>query len=188
MKVRKFAYFLMTFSFILIISGSVSSFLISLRDDKNRTYKRMNDVNNSFEVFSTNVTAFENFRDELYTNVFSNTYFDTMYIDDTNIKNKLSNYENLVDELDKNTKNLNHLCDDVYYPDSAVNKKCSNYRSIYEQVINYFVSDIDSYNKNVEKYNNYQASQGSNLIIKNYKTTKKYIDYDNDGKYSGKEE
>ena len=113
MNIRKFAYVLMTFSFILIISGSVSSFLISLKDDKNRTYKRMADVNNIFEVFSTNVTAFENFRDELYNTVLNNTYYDTMYIDDSNIKNKLSNYENLVDELDKNTKNLNKLCDDV---------------------------------------------------------------------------
>lgn len=188
MNIRKFAYVLMTISFILIISGSVSSFLISLRNDRNITYKRMDDVNNSFEAFSTNVTAFENFRDELYNSVLNNTYYDTMYIDDSNIKNKLSNYENLVDELAKNNKNLSKLCDDVYYPNGSVNKKCSNYRSIYEQVINYFVSDINSYNKNVEKYNNYQASQGSNLIIKSYKTTKKYIDYDNDGKYSGKEE
>lgn len=188
MNIRKFAYVLMTFSFILIISGSVSSFLISLKDDKNRTYKRMADVNNIFEVFSTNVTAFENFRDELYNTVLNNTYYDTMYIDDSNIKNKLSNYENLVDELDKNTKNLNKLCDDVYYPDSAVNKKCSNYKSIYEQVINYFVSDINSYNDNVTKYNNYQASQGSNLTIDKYLTTKKFIDYDNDDKFAGKEE
>ena len=174
MNLRKFAYILMTFSFILIISGSVSSFLISLSNDKKRTYKRMDDVSNSFEVFSTNVTAFENLREQLYTTTFNNVYYDTMYQQDNEVKN--------------NTTNLNKLCDNVYYPNSSVNKKCAEYKTIYEQVINYFVSDINSYNDNVTKYNNYQASQGSNLTINKYLTTKKFIDYDNDDKFAGKEE
>ena len=38
-----------------------------------------------------------------------NVYYDTMYTNDLAIKNKLSNYENLVDELEKNTNNLNKL-------------------------------------------------------------------------------
>ncbi len=188
MNLRKFAYILMTFSFILIISGSVSSFLISLSNDKKRTYKRMDDVSNSFEVFSTNVTAFENLREQLYTTTFNNVYYDTMYQQDNEVKNNLSNYEHLVDELKNNTTNLNKLCDNVYYPNSSVNKKCAEYKTIYEQVINYFVSDINSYNDNVTKYNNYQASQGSNLTIDKYLTTKKFIDYDNDDKFAGKEE
>ena len=111
-----------------------------------------------------------------------------MYTNDLIIKNKLSNYENLVDELEKNTNNLNKLCDDAYYPESKINNICLNYKSIYEQVINYFVSDIKTYNKNVVSYNNYQATLATGLSVIKYNTNKKYIDYNNDGKYDGKEE
>ena len=51
MDSKKIAYILMTFSFVLIVSGSVSSFLIGLKNDRNETYKRMDDVSNSYEVF-----------------------------------------------------------------------------------------------------------------------------------------
>ncbi len=188
MNLRKFAYILMTFSFILIVSGSVSSFLLGLKNDKEETYKRMDTVSDSFESFSTNVSAFEDMRDELYNSVLSNVYYDSLYSNDTYIKTRLSNYENLVDELKKNTNNLDKLCTDVYYPESEINNKCINYKSIYEQVVNYFVSDIKTYNQNIVNYNNYQASLGSGLLLKSYKTNKKYIDYNGDGSYDGKEE
>ena len=91
MDSKKIAYILMTFSFVLIVSGSVSLFLIGLKNDRNETYKRMDDVSNSYEVFSTNVSVFENVRDELYNNILGNVYYDTMYTNDLVIKNKLKN-------------------------------------------------------------------------------------------------
>lgn len=188
MNSRKIAYFMMTLSFIMIISGGVSSFVISLKADREETQNRMNDVSDTFEVFSANTSVFELFRDELYNTVLNNIYYDSMYLEDANIKNKLSNYENLVDQLEKNTRVLNKLCDDVYYPKSDVNNKCQNYKSIYEQVVNYFVSDIKVYNGNVKKYNDYQASLGFLYKIENYKTKKDFIDFNGDKKFDGKEE
>ena len=188
MNYKKIALTMMTLSFILIISGGVSSFVLGLKKDKEEIYKRINEVNDEFEVFSTNTSVFESFRDELYNVVLSNVYYDTMYDEDKVVKNKLSNYENLVDELTKNTKKLDELCNDVYYPDSKVNTKCNNYKSIYEQVVNYFISDINVYNENVKKYNDYQRNNNSDLRVDKYKSTKKYIDYNNDKKYDGKEE
>ena len=185
---KKIAMIMMTLSFVLIISGGVSSFVLGLKKDKEEIYNRISEVNNEFEVFSTNTSVFENFRDELYNVVLSNVYYDTMYDEDKAVKNKLSNYENLVDELTKNTKRLDKLCNDVYYPDSKVNTKCNNYKSIYEQVINYFVGDINVYNENVVKYNEYQKSNNSDLRVDKYKTAKKYIDYNDDKEFDGKEE
>lgn len=185
---KKIAMIMMTLSFILLISGGVSSFVLGLKKDKEEIYNRISEVNNEFEVFSTNTSVFEGFRDELYNVVLSNVYYDTMYDEDKAVKNKLSNYENLVDELTRNTKRLNKLCDDVYYPDSKVNTKCNNYKSIYEQVVNYFVSDINVYNENVVKYNEYQKNNNSDLRVDKYKTDKKYIDYNKDKEFDGKEE
>lgn len=188
MNYRRIALTLMTFSFILIISGGVSSFVSGLRKDRNEIYSRINEVNDEFEVFSTNTSVFESTRDNLYNVVLSNVYYDTMYDEDKSVKTTLSNYENLVDELTKNTNNLDKLCDDVYYPDSTVNTKCNNYKSIYEQVMNYFVEDIKVYNENVDKYNEYQKNNNSDLRVDKYKTKKNYIDYNNDKVYDGKEE
>lgn len=188
MNFKKLAYIMMTLSFVLIISGGVSSFVIGLRRDRDEIYSRISEVNDEFEVFSTNTSVFESTRDNLYNVVLSNVYYDTMYDEDKSVKNTLSNYENLVDELTKNTRNLNKLCDDVYYPDSNVNTKCNNYRSIYEQVVNYFVGDIKIYNDNVNKYNEYQRNNNSDLRVDKYKTKKDYIDYNGDKVYDGKEE
>ena len=178
----------MNLSFVMIVSGGFSSFVFGLKSDREETYKRIDEVTDAFEVFSTNTSVFENFRDGLYNEVLSNVYYDTMYNDDAVVKNKLSNYENLVDELSKNTERLNKLCDNVYYPDNTTNSRCNNYKSIYEQVVNYFISDVELYNSNIDKYNNYQSSLNSIFRIKKYETNKKYIDYNKDGKYDGKEE
>ncbi len=188
MNSKKVAYFLMTLSFIMIVSGGFSSFVINLQSDRRETVKRMNEVSDVFEIFSTNTSVFEASRDELYNTILSNVYFESMYLDDVNIKNKLSNYENLLDQLKKNTNILNKLCDEVYYPKSDINNKCQNYKNIYEQAVNYFVSDINIYNSNVKKYNEYQKSIGSMLVIKEYSTKKTFIDYNGDKKFDGKED
>ena len=188
MNSKKIAYILITFSFIFIISGGVSTFLIGLKDDREATLRRIDEVKDEFELFSTNTSVFESYRDELYNNVFTNIYYETMHLSDVDVKNKLSNYENLVDELTKNTDNMNKLCDDMYYPDSDINNKCNNYKSIYEQVVNYFVSDIATYNKHIDNYNQFQTSISSGLKLDYYATKKQYIDYNKDKKYDGKEE
>lgn len=188
MNSKKIAYMLITFSFIFIISGGVSSFLIGLKDDRVATLKRIDEVKDEFEVFSTNTSVFESFRDDLYNKVFANVYYETMHLNDAAVKNKLSNYENLVDELTKNTNSMNELCNDMYYPDSDINSKCNNYKSIYEQVVNYFVSDISVYNSHIDKFNQFQAAANTGLKLEYYTTDKKFIDYNKDKKFDGKEE
>ena len=89
--------------------------------------------------------------------------------------------------LTEKATGLNSLCGNAYYPEAEVNKICSNYKSVYEQAVNYFVTDINTYNENVSKYNIYQESINSNLIIKEYKTSYKYIDYNGDKVFDGKE-
>ena len=172
----------------MLISGGVSTFILGLKADRTETLNRMVEVNDIFEIFSTNTTIFENSRDELYNEYLTNLFYDNMFESDGIIKTKLSDYESLVDELEKNATELKILCDDVYYPDGNVNNKCFNYKSIYEQVVNYFISDINVYNNNVKSYNDYQSANNLTYFVKEYKTKKKYIDYNNDNVYDGMEE
>ena len=178
----------MTISFILIFSGGVSSFLMGLKADREEIYKRGHEVDDIFETFSTNTSVFENERDELYNNVLKKMYYDTMYQEDKKVKNQLSNYEHLVDELTKNTNELNSLCKNVFYPDATTNSRCKNYLIIYEQVINYFVEDIELYNGNVDKYNKLQEEEDSLFRLRRYITDKQYIDYNHDNVFEGRED
>lgn len=188
MNTRKLAYLFLSISLVMIVAGSFSSFLIGLREDHQRVLRRMDDVSGIFEGFSTNTTMFEDYRDELYTEVLGNVYYDTMFKTDETVKGKLNEYEAIVDSIKKDTKKLDSLCKHVYYPDSEVNKMCTNYKSIYEQVVNYYVTDIHTYNENVEKYNAYQDTIKKDLKIRKYHTEYDYIDYNGDKIFDGKEE
>lgn len=188
MNGKKIGYVLLTISLVMIISGGVSSFLIGLNEDRELTFRRMDDVSSKFEDFSTMTTLFEDKREILYSSVIGNTYYDSMLLNDTSSKASLKDYELMVDEISRLVSSLDKLCDDVYYPDGDVNNKCINYKGIYEQVVNYFVGDIKAYNNNVLKFNQYQASLQSNAKILEYETTKDYIDYNKDKQFDGKEE
>ena len=187
-KVHKIIYTFLCLGVLCLISGGITSFLSGLKSDHQAVLRRMDDVSGVFESFSTNTTAFEEFRDGLYNDVLGNVYYETMYVTDSSVKLKLKEYEEIVDTLEKDAKKLNSLCKNVYYPDGDVNNKCSNYKSIFEQVVNYFVTDINTYNDNVKKYNDYQTAIQSKLLVDEYKTKRKYIDYNGDSVFDGKEE
>ena len=187
MNTRKIAYGLLVLSFVLIMSGGFSSFIRGLRDDHQQVLHRMDDVSLQFEGFSTKTTLFEDFRDELYNDVLGNVYYDTMFVTDELVKDKLKEYEALVDDISKDALELDQLCGNVYYPQVEINSMCSNYKSIYEQVVNYYVTDIQTYNDNVNKYNEYQSAIQSNLLVEEYQTKYRYIDYNGDKVFDGKE-
>ena len=124
----------------------------------------------------------------MYTEALGNLFLDTLAANDVVLKEKLSNYESIVDDVIKHVKKMDSLCKDVYYPDSDVNSKCSNYKLIYEQVANYFMEDIKLYNTTVQTFNSQQAASGSNIVLLEYKTTKKYVDYNKDKVFEGRTE
>ena len=187
-KNRNLAFILMGIGSVMIFSGFVSSFIIGLNNDRAVVRARMIDVNNTFEEFSTQVSIYEEQRDLLYETTLSSFSYDKMYAEDKAVKNKLTNHEAIVDAIGKKTTLLDELCGEVYYPDGNVNSKCVNYKSIYEQVVNYFVTDINYYNKNIDSYNTYISGKGSNQVLKKYITKKKFIDYNKDKKFDGRED
>ena len=188
MKTQKIGYLLLCLSLVLIISGGFSSFLSGLEKDREEVMRRMEDVDAEFEGFNTNTGIFEEYRDNLYTEVLGNVYYETMHDTDESVKSTLSSYESIVDELGKSAKKLDVLCKNIYYPKSNKTHKCATYKSIYEQVVNYFVTDINTYNDNVLKYNEYQENINKELLVEEYHTKKQYIDYNDDGAFDGRED
>lgn len=174
-------YILLSLSFLMIFGGAFSYYIDGLKKDHEMVSKRAVDVNNTYEELSTNVSLFEDEREKLYGTSLNEIYFDDFYKTNREITEKLSNFEAMVNEIEKKVDYMNTLCDS-YYMDSSVNTKCSNYKLIYEQVNNYFVGDIENYNNNVKSYNLVSVNR-----VNVYQTKRKYIDYNNDKNIDGKE-
>lgn len=179
-KNRKTIYILLSLSFLMIFGGAFSHYIDGLKKDHEAVLKRTVDVNNTYEELTTNVSLFEDEREKLYGTSLKETYFDNFYKTNQEILEKLSNFEAMVSEIEKKTKYMDSLCD-TYYMDSGANTKCANYKLIYEQVNNYFVSDIDNYNKNVRSYNMVNVNK-----VNVYQTSRKFIDYNSDKTMDGK--
>lgn len=172
----------------LIFCVLVGWLLVSFKIDKEQTNGQMSKVNDVYNDFSSEIDNFNDTRNQLYLDVFENTYYDSLSANDIKFKESFTNYEKTVDAVVEKALRLEKYCKNVYYSDSKVNKKCSEYGLVYEQIINAFVSDVELYNKNIENYNKYQSDNGGILFLNSYVTKKKYLDYNGDKKYQGKEE
>lgn len=181
MNSKKHVYLFSILGVFFLFGGFFSLFITSLQQDYKMVNKRMITVKNVYKDFDTSIDFFEEQRDKLFETTLGNLYYQTLFTKDVQIKESLSNYESMVNQIENKTKKLDTLCENIYYKDGTVNKNCANYKLIYEQVNNIFVKDIKEYNKNVEQANLINSNK-----LKIYETNKKYIDYNNDKRYDGK--
>lgn len=163
-------------------------FINDLKKDKSATRGQMSVVEDQYKKFSDQMDLYNDSRNNLYVELFDNTYYDTLYSNDEKFKGMLKEYEKTVDDLTDTVKELDKLCTNVYYPDSSINLKCDEYSNVYEQIVNAFVSDINLYNDNIKSYNGYCEENGNSNYLNSYPTEKKFIDYDKDKRFDGKEE
>ena len=185
---KKLSVILFIMGFLLIFSGLGVGFIADLNKDREATLLRMEDVKNEYRNFSNSVDSFNDIRNSLYLTVFEDVYFDTMASNDMTVKQTFADYETSVNSVSETVKKLSGLCGDIYFFNDSVNEKCSSFSSVYEQIVNAFVTDVRLYNNNILQYNQYQSDLGTNNVLEDYITEKKYIDYNNDKEYEGKEE
>ena len=175
-----------------IIWGLILMFVSSVKKDQKEMNARMDKIVNSYDKFSKKIEEFNTMRDSLHTEFLDKVYYEKLETQDTDFKNKLKTYEELVSSISLSTKNnLRKYCqDNIYYSSSDVNNKCAAYKQAYEEMVNSFVDDINTYNSNIEQYNKYLDTQGATnaLRLEKYQTKKQYIDYNKDGTYSGRSE
>lgn len=175
----------------LIIWGGIVSFISDLKKDQNEMNNRMEKILTEYDKFNKNIEEFNSSRKTIHEEFLDKIYYETLAQNDTNYKLKLTDYETQVATISKSTKTIREYCKEgIYYSSSDVNNKCSAFKLGYEQMVNSFVEDINTYNKNITAYNKYLDDEGNttSLKLETYQTKKTYIDYNNDGEYSGKEE
>ena len=175
-----------------IVWGLILMFVSSVKKDQKEMNARMDKIVNSYDKFSKKIEEFNTMRDSLHTEFLDKVYYEKLETQDTDFKNKLKIYEELVSSISLSTKNnLRKYCqDNIYYSSSDVNNKCAAYKQAYEEMVNSFVDDVNTYNSNIDQYNKYLDTQGvtNALRLEKYQTKKQYIDYNKDGTYSGRSE
>lgn len=180
---------LATVGVALITIGVVTNFVMNLKSDKKEVNHRMEIITGAYEIFKTNANNFSQLRDDLYTDVFSEIYYETLKENIEIYKTKLKEYETTLEQVEKEALTLEKNCQGIYYPEASINTKCTTFAKSYEEMVNYFVNDVMQVNKNIEEYNKYQTENATgNILLEKYSTTKKYIDFNKDKKYEGKEE
>lgn len=173
-------------SIVIILLLIIGLFIGSMQKDKKKTKEAMDIIIKDSEKFEKSIEVFNEKRDSVYTEIFVETYYDTIKEKHEQWNNILKDYEKTIDELEKNSKNLKKYCHGMYYSKPEVNQKCNDFASLYEEVNNTFIRDIEAYNKVIKEYNEY-IKENNGSPINTYHTKKKYIDYNNDKTYSGKE-
>lgn len=188
MSKKRKIFFILCISFFIAICLFIILFIFSIKKDKEATTKQMSEVVEEYSKFSQSIDTFNEIRNQLYLDVFENTYYENLSENDPQFKERFLAYEKVVDSIILSAEGLDRMCTGVYYVDSKVNAKCSEFGSVYEQIVNAFVSDVDLYNNNIKKYNNYQKENNGTLYLDSYVTKKKYFDYNKDKVYEGKED
>lgn len=169
-----------------VLVAGIGIFCYNVSKDRKETTRVMNLILSDYDKFEDSVLNFNDKRDVVYETIFVEAYYDTIKEKYNEWNTLFKDYEKEVDKV-LSYKNLDKYCKGKFYSKGEVNTKCSSFVTLYEDVINSFVSDKDSYNKMLNEYNDYIKENNGTEVLDVYNTSKKYIDYNQDDEFSGKE-
>ena len=164
----------------IILVTAITIFVLMIAKDRKEKKNNMEIIRNNYNLLATSINNYNEIRSkysEMSTVLIIKSY-----------KDKHEEFVTLLAEYNKEMKNIDNYISNIkmrctgIYSDSEINKICSSYKTVYEKVVNLYVSDIDNYNNFITKYN---ESKNESLEIVE-KVHEDYIDYDGDGsKYGG---
>ena len=175
-------YIIIGLTIILITTIGVTVFVVDLQKDTENTKKVMQEINDYYHKYETDIDNYNLTRDTL-TKKLSSFYNEAFKSDYQNIISIIQDYDEIMNDTVKNVEIINANCANHIFSDSKINTICKSYQESYEQMTNIFLNDIDDFNKLVESYN---KDAEEKLEKYNSKYIKEYIDYNKDGKYEGK--
>ena len=160
-----------------------------LKEDQEETKKTMKLVLDSYENFNNRVEEFSNYRNKFY-EMKEDLFLETLGENAEEWNDCIVKYADSISEVEKSSKNLKENCE-IKYGDVNTNSKCTAFKANYEAAHNYYISDIKLYNDLIDDYDKWNKEEDNKYpeVKKGtYPVYKKYIDFDKDGEYFGKEE
>ena len=175
--------------FLLIIGGIVSYIIINYNDDQAEVKRRMDEVVDAYDTFKSDVDSFNTIRDNIYTEVMQDTYYDILKNNDAHYKELFNSYKESLEVIDKDYSEVESSCVNVLHPDSEVNNKCEAIIVGYEEVVNTYISDVNSYNELILSYNKWLDDNNStDSKLEKIKLDRDYLDINGDREYAGRSE
>ena len=175
----------------MIAVGSISV-VSGVKKEKEAMKKAMDTIVSDYDTFKKEIEKFSTERESIYNEVMNTPYYSDVFKNYTSNVEKLKTYEELVSEIDSSSKGLKENCLNRRYNDQDVTNKCNAFVINYEQSMNYFVNDIERFNKRIDEYNEWSTTSNTDkkyTKLEKYESKyKDYVDINNDKVFSGKAE
>lgn len=175
--------------FLLIIIGIISYIIINYNNDQAEVRKRMDVVVDTYKTFRSDVDAFNTIRDNIYTEVMQDMYYQTLKDNDTRFEELYNSYKDSLEKVDEDYKKIEDKCINVLHPKADVNNKCEAMVVGYEEVVNTYISDVNSYNNLIKSYNKWlETNNSSDPKLEEIEIDRDYLDVNGDREYAGRKE
>ncbi len=175
--------------FGLLVIGIIIYVVLTYTNNQNETKKRMGKVEELYGTFKSNVDTFNTKRNEIYTIIMQDMYYQTLKDKDGEFKKLYQDYQEILEKLDEDYDGLKGKCINVLYPDVSINNKCEAFVLGYEEVVNTYINDVNLYNKNLESYNDWlKETNSKDTELNLLELDRDYIDVNGDRIFKGKEQ
>lgn len=153
---------------VFLIGLGVCFFIDSIKKDQQKAKETMKEISLKFETFNNQVDTFNNKREELAELMRSDDiYYANFYTNSKKIETVLSNYNKITSEIVLQNDYLKEKCVN-YYADTDINGMCEIFNNSFDNIKKVFTNDINSYNKTVQKYNEWTKSNSKFKTINEY--------------------
>ena len=157
-------------------------------DKQNALEALKTSIVNDYENFKTKVEVFSEERTSIYENLNKITYLTDIKTNYEDLVNEYTKYEETLKEIDKASTGLKINCFEEEFKEITINNKISAFVINYEQAVNYFIQDVENFNKKVVLYNDY-VKENPNLglvELQKYESSyQEYVDVNDDQVFEG---
>jgi len=165
---------------VIILIGGISIFVSNIIDGKKEMKKNATYIKENYQDLSKNVDEYNQIRTD-YNAMSKDFILDTYKDKHQEYLSLLTKYNETIIKIDENIKNISSKCD-LIYDDNEANKICQSYDTLYEKLVNLYVTDINNHNKIISEYNNYKSDNLEMITL----VHNDYIDYNKDNEYEGR--
>lgn len=179
--------------FIILGCASLTTGVVLRIIDQNKQTKALTSLKASivedYEVFKVKIESFSTERTAVYEGLNKITYLTELPNNYESLVSEYTKYENTVKEIDESSKDLKVNCFKQEYNETEITNKVSAFTINYEQAINYYIQDVETFNEKVRSYNDWvQNTQVTNVYkpLEEFKSSyTEYVDVNGDGIYNG---
>lgn len=178
---KRNAIIFVTCGLMLLVVGFLVMYLNDSFKRENELKESYKKINENYDVFEEKLEIVTGEREIMTNDVVNNYYIDEVVNNYDNWISIIKDYNKSIDEISKYKDLIVNYCYKEY-EDNNVNSKCQSMILGYETAINYFVKDIEGFNKFIDEYN---SNYPDNTYIV-FSSSYNYVDMNDDGNYLGK--